>query len=141
MSCDQPSRASATSASPMASSSSQDGHADSVSGSLNGRGETDKGPLSSMNLGFLKSLAEKKTTRGKIACAEAHSGRAGGETDYCIDGQPTKRRGPKPDSKPALTRRQELNRQAQRYGSWLLSDTVKRLIRFKGLTEREKSST
>lgn len=32
------------------------------------------------------------------------------------DGQPPKRRGPKPDSKPALTRRQELNRQAQRYG-------------------------
>lgn len=30
------------------------------------------------------------------------------------DGQPQKRRGPKPDSKPALTRRQELNRQAQR---------------------------
>lgn len=31
------------------------------------------------------------------------------------DGQPPKRRGPKPDSKPALTRRQELNRQAQRF--------------------------
>jgi hypothetical protein len=31
------------------------------------------------------------------------------------DGQPPKRRGPKPDSKPAWTRRQELNRQAQRY--------------------------
>jgi hypothetical protein len=31
-----------------------------------------------------------------------------------VDGQPLKRRGPKPDSKPALTRRQELNRQAQR---------------------------
>ncbi|PYH43876.1 protein flbB [Aspergillus saccharolyticus JOP 1030-1] len=30
------------------------------------------------------------------------------------DGQPAKRRGPKPDSKPAMTRRQELNRQAQR---------------------------
>ncbi|KAK1142099.1 hypothetical protein N8T08_008182 [Aspergillus melleus] len=30
------------------------------------------------------------------------------------DGQPAKRRGPKPDSRPALTRRQELNRQAQR---------------------------
>mgnify|MGYP003817666299 CR=1 FL=1 len=30
------------------------------------------------------------------------------------DGNPPKRRGPKPDSKPALTRRQELNRQAQR---------------------------
>lgn len=31
-----------------------------------------------------------------------------------VDGQPAKRRGPKPDSKPAQTRRQELNRQAQR---------------------------
>jgi hypothetical protein len=31
------------------------------------------------------------------------------------DGQPAKRRGPKPDAKPAMTRRQELNRQAQRY--------------------------
>ncbi|KAJ5917135.1 hypothetical protein N7466_010689 [Penicillium verhagenii] len=31
-----------------------------------------------------------------------------------LDGQTPKRRGPKPDSKPALTRRQELNRQAQR---------------------------
>ncbi|KAI1805021.1 hypothetical protein F4811DRAFT_254674 [Daldinia bambusicola] len=53
----------------------------------------DKGPLSSLNLNFLKSLNDKKTTR---------------------DGNPPKRRGPKPDSKPALTRRQELNRQAQR---------------------------
>ncbi|KAH8692083.1 hypothetical protein BGW36DRAFT_400182 [Talaromyces proteolyticus] len=46
-------------------------------------------------MGFLKILGgvQKKTTR---------------------DGQPAKRRGPKPDSKPALTRRQELNRQAQR---------------------------
>lgn len=54
----------------------------------------DKSPLSSLNLNFLKTLSEKRTTR---------------------DGNPPKRRGPKPDSKPALTRRQELNRQAQRY--------------------------
>ncbi|ETS87604.1 hypothetical protein PFICI_01432 [Pestalotiopsis fici W106-1] len=53
----------------------------------------DKGALGSLNLGFLKTLTEKKTTR---------------------DGLTPKRRGPKPDSKPALTRRQELNRQAQR---------------------------
>ncbi|KAI2613512.1 uncharacterized protein GGS25DRAFT_2416 [Hypoxylon fragiforme] len=53
----------------------------------------DKSPLSSLNLNFLKSLNDKRTTR---------------------DGNPPKRRGPKPDSKPALTRRQELNRQAQR---------------------------
>ncbi|GAB7347918.1 hypothetical protein MBLNU459_g5435t3 [Dothideomycetes sp. NU459] len=51
-----------------------------------------KSPLS--NFGFLKNLnVDKKPTK---------------------DGQPPKRRGPKPDSKPALTRRQELNRQAQR---------------------------
>ncbi|KFX87089.1 hypothetical protein V490_08555, partial [Pseudogymnoascus sp. VKM F-3557] len=54
--------------------------------------ESGKSPLS-MSLGFLKTLTEKKST---------------------LDGQPSKRRGPKPDSKPALTRRQELNRQAQR---------------------------
>lgn len=47
-----------------------------------------------MDLSILKNFSEKKVTR---------------------DGQPAKRRGPKPDSKPALTRRQELNRQAQRY--------------------------
>jgi hypothetical protein len=35
--------------------------------------------------------------------------------NFSPDGQAPKRRGPKPDSKPALTRRQELNRQAQRY--------------------------
>ncbi|KAI1329649.1 hypothetical protein F5Y16DRAFT_397299 [Xylariaceae sp. FL0255] len=53
----------------------------------------DKSPLSSLNINFLKALSDKRTTR---------------------DGNPPKRRGPKPDSKPALTRRQELNRQAQR---------------------------
>ncbi|EFQ93194.1 hypothetical protein PTT_09501 [Pyrenophora teres f. teres 0-1] len=54
-------------------------------------GSDTKSPLA--QFGFFKSLTDKKTTR---------------------DGQPPKRRGPKPDSKPALTRRQELNRQAQR---------------------------
>ncbi|KAA8564746.1 hypothetical protein EYC84_011635 [Monilinia fructicola] len=58
-----------------------------------GQSEGGKSPLS-MSLGFLKNLTEKKSTR--------------------VDGQTPKRRGPKPDSKPALTRRQELNRQAQR---------------------------
>ncbi|KAJ9648285.1 hypothetical protein H2201_000593 [Coniosporium apollinis] len=48
--------------------------------------------------------------------AEEHrSGSNGyGDKKTTKDGQPPKRRGPKPDSKPALTRRQELNRQAQR---------------------------
>ncbi|OAL07470.1 hypothetical protein IQ06DRAFT_208869 [Phaeosphaeriaceae sp. SRC1lsM3a] len=54
-------------------------------------GSESKSPLA--QFGFFKNLTEKKTTR---------------------DGQPAKRRGPKPDSKPAMTRRQELNRQAQR---------------------------
>jgi len=53
----------------------------------------DKTPLATLNVDFLRSVNEKRTTR---------------------DGQPQKKRGPKPDSKPALTRRQELNRQAQR---------------------------
>lgn len=54
----------------------------------------DKGVLGSLNLNFFKNLSsDKKVTR---------------------TGNPPKRRGPKPDSKPALTRRQELNRQAQR---------------------------
>ncbi|KAJ5971455.1 uncharacterized protein N7479_001373 [Penicillium vulpinum] len=39
---------------------------------------------------------------------------SGGMRKTTRDGQQPKRRGPKPDSKPALTRRQELNRQAQR---------------------------
>jgi hypothetical protein len=54
--------------------------------------DDDKGP-SSVNIGFLKTLTERRKNR---------------------DGNTPKRRGPKPDSKPALTRRQELNRQAQR---------------------------
>ncbi|KAF2187828.1 hypothetical protein K469DRAFT_108003 [Zopfia rhizophila CBS 207.26] len=60
--------------------------------SIGSESANSKSPLA--NFGFFKNLTgEKKTTR---------------------DGQPPKRRGPKPDSKPALTRRQELNRQAQR---------------------------
>lgn len=59
-----------------------------------GPSDQDTGPLSSLNLEFLKNITDKKSTTKA--------------------GQPPKRRGPKPDSKPALTRRQELNRQAQR---------------------------
>jgi hypothetical protein len=73
-----------------------DQYSNPTGGSGYGSGQSDSGknPLA-MSLGFLKNLTEKKNTR--------------------VDGQPLKRRGPKPDSKPALTRRQELNRQAQRY--------------------------
>lgn len=52
----------------------------------------------------------------------------------CLDGQPAKRRGPKPDSKPALTRRQELNRQAQRYDIIISISTLLILSR----THRER---
>jgi hypothetical protein len=53
---------------------------------------SDKGGLSGLNLSFIKSLTEKKK-----------------------EGSASKKRpGPKPDSKPARSRRQELNRQAQR---------------------------
>ena len=68
-------------------------------------GSEPRSPLS--QFGFFKSLTEKKTRGWHIYLASwpplTHS-----------DGQAPKRRGPKPDSKPALTRRQELNRQAQR---------------------------
>ncbi|KYK55974.1 bZIP-type transcription factor [Drechmeria coniospora] len=56
-------------------------------------GTEGKRSLSSLNVGFFKSLADRRANR---------------------DGMTPKRRGPKPDSRPALTRKQELNRQAQR---------------------------
>lgn len=55
--------------------------------------EDDNAAASTLDPDFFKSLTDKRTTR---------------------DGNPPKKRGPKPNSKPALTRRQELNRQAQR---------------------------
>ncbi|KAF4980955.1 hypothetical protein FZEAL_3150 [Fusarium zealandicum] len=55
--------------------------------------EDDRAGFSSIDPEFYKSLNDNKTTR---------------------DGNAPKKRGPKPNSKPALTRRQELNRQAQR---------------------------
>lgn len=70
----------------------------------------DKSPMSS--LPFLGKLnAEKKQTKGT---SNPLSGPIDRLLKDGVDGQPPKRRGPKPDSKPALTRRQELNRQAQR---------------------------
>ncbi|EJP63983.1 AP-1-like transcription factor [Beauveria bassiana] len=57
-----------------------------------GEGSEGKSP-GGLNLDFFKNLNDKRSNR---------------------DGKTPKRRGPKPDSKPALTRRQELNRQAQR---------------------------
>jgi hypothetical protein len=71
-------------------------------------GSESKSPLA--QFGFFKGLTEKKTTRGLHLLQNPQLG-----TNASADGQPAKRRGPKPDSKPALTRRQELNRQAQRY--------------------------
>ncbi len=79
----------------------------------------EKGPLSSLNLSFLKALNDKKSTR---------------------DGNPPKRRGPKPDSKPALTRRQELNRQAQRYSYNFPapSTALRRILMYYHRTHRER---
>ncbi|KAJ9637601.1 hypothetical protein H2204_004750 [Knufia peltigerae] len=63
--------------------------------------------------GLLKGFGgmQKKLTRG-MRRANWQSGSQ--KLNFSLDGQPAKRRGPKPDSKPAQTRRQELNRQAQR---------------------------
>ncbi|ESZ90029.1 hypothetical protein SBOR_9585 [Sclerotinia borealis F-4128] len=77
-----------------------------------GQSEGGKSPLS-MSLGFLKTLTEKKSTRGMIMKIDDDTIKPG-LNFRTVDGQIPKRRGPKPDSKPALTRRQELNRQAQR---------------------------
>lgn len=64
------------------------------------------------NVSFFKSLnPDKKQTKGTLPSSSWSSCPT---TDKLADGQLPKRRGPKPDSKPALTRRQELNRQAQR---------------------------
>ncbi|TAQ83595.1 hypothetical protein B7494_g8088 [Chlorociboria aeruginascens] len=94
------------SAAPMEQYANQSGEHEYISE----QSESGKSPLS-MSLGFLKTLTEKKATKGKSMQAD-HS-RADIDA-LAVDGQPPKRRGPKPDSKPALTRRQELNRQAQR---------------------------
>lgn len=105
--------ASSPNLSAMSSASPTDQYANKLAGSGYGSGQSDSGksPLS-MSLGFLKTLTEKKNTRGMLmdlalGCTDANV--------RTVDGQAPKRRGPKPDSKPALTRRQELNRQAQRY--------------------------
>jgi hypothetical protein len=98
----------------MAGSGPTDQYGNPTGGSGYGSGQSDSGrsPLA-MSLGFLKNLTEKKGTRGKLRLISSHKESV---TDIVlVDGQPLKRRGPKPDAKPALTRRQELNRQAQRY--------------------------
>ena len=84
------------------------------SGSEQGQGSK-KNSLT-LGLDFLKGLghSDKKANRGgQIQLFQIPHSRF--VIDPQPDGQPSKRRGPKPDSKPALTRRQELNRQAQRY--------------------------
>ncbi|KAG9242046.1 hypothetical protein BJ878DRAFT_426757 [Calycina marina] len=74
----------------MASGYQQDPSSGGAYGSTGSQSDSARSP--SGLLGFFKS--DKKPSRG--------------------EDNPPKRRGPKPDSKPALTRRQELNRQAQR---------------------------
>ncbi|KAF7541572.1 hypothetical protein G7Z17_g11911 [Cylindrodendrum hubeiense] len=75
----------------MSSSLSPD-RGDGGSGAMTSEGE-DKAGSSGPDLSIFQALNDKRTTR---------------------EGNPPKKRGPKPNSKPALTRRQELNRQAQR---------------------------
>jgi hypothetical protein len=88
----------------------QYGNKSGTSGYGSGQSDSGKSPLS-MSLGFLKNLTEKKSTRGTSDLLHHTVPPA---DSPAVDGQTPKRRGPKPDSKPALTRRQELNRQAQR---------------------------
>lgn len=78
-------------------------------------GSDSRSPLA--QFGFFKNLTEKKTTRGMRSVIKSSTFRL-----IMLDGQTPKRRGPKPDSKPALTRRQELNRQAQRYVCYCCTD-------------------
>ncbi|KKA29115.1 hypothetical protein TD95_004869 [Thielaviopsis punctulata] len=54
-------------------------------------------------------IQEKRTKEFLVCTTNAHVSNISIQ-----DGNVPKRRGPKPDSKPALTRRQQLNRQAQR---------------------------
>ncbi|RCI11437.1 hypothetical protein L249_7337 [Ophiocordyceps polyrhachis-furcata BCC 54312] len=90
----------------MASSLSPDQHqSQSSPEAASAFGGSERSTPAPLNLNFLKSLADKRATRGKRRLPFPY------RIPY---NNPPKRRGPKPDSKPALTRRQELNRQAQR---------------------------
>ncbi|KAH0538852.1 hypothetical protein FGG08_004569 [Glutinoglossum americanum] len=59
-------------------------------------------------------LPSASSAMASISPLDSENASAGESSRTRSDGQEPKRRGPKPDSKPALTRRQELNRQAQR---------------------------
>lgn len=61
------------------------------------------------------AIAETAMSEQDRAIMSSVSPPPGDPVKYNRDGQPAKRRGPKPDSKPAMTRRQEMNRHAQRY--------------------------
>lgn len=76
-------------------------------------GDGISGNSSRMNISFWKDPTETKTTKGwrpglRLSLTRAYQ---------VADGHPQKRRGPKPDARPAVTRRQQLNRQAQRSAS------------------------
>ncbi|KAJ5157707.1 uncharacterized protein N7482_008807 [Penicillium canariense] len=62
----------------------------------------------------MQQLSEQPSTPTKATFGNEFFKIFGGPKKVTRDGTTPKRRGPKPDSKPALTRRQELNRQAQR---------------------------
>ena len=71
--------------------------------------EAENAKSKSFSLNPFKST--KKVTKGNLSSSTMMRK---SRTDPSQDGQPPKKRGPKPDSRPAATRRQELNRQAQR---------------------------
>jgi len=94
----------------------------SIEGHEGNTGSGTSGKSLQFSLGFLRGLgggSERRVNRGGSHDSKYSLLLASALTFVIdatvIDGQPQKRRGPKPDSKPALTRRQELNRQAQRY--------------------------
>ncbi|EXM28717.1 hypothetical protein FOTG_05884 [Fusarium oxysporum f. sp. vasinfectum 25433] len=76
--------------------------------------EDDNTAASALEPDFYKSLTDKRTTRGKHFRHDSVAVLLLTGLIDALDGNPPKKRGPKPNSKPALTRRQELNRQAQR---------------------------
>ncbi|KAF5632486.1 AP-1-like transcription factor [Fusarium sp. NRRL 52700] len=76
--------------------------------------EDDNAAASALDPDFYRSLADKRTTRGKHFRRDSFAMLLLTGLTHASDGNPPKKRGPKPNSKPALTRRQELNRQAQR---------------------------
>lgn len=72
-------------------------------------GNQDDYAIKSLNNLSIFAKPRIKTTKGRILAATPRK-----DAEMITDGLPAKKRGPKRDSKPAQSRRQELNRHAQR---------------------------